>query len=102
MLVIICKTFNHVNHFKDCSNNIANTNLLAISSVNSMSKQLQNAIHHGLEKFTQNLKMYPYKLTLLFELNDTDLPIKNDCSLKILAHMEIEPEWLWRGGVFQD
>lgn len=76
--------------------NVANTNPLAISSVNAISKRLQMPYTTVWKILRKILKMYPYKLQLLFELKDADFALRYDFSLHVLAQMEIEPEWLSR------
>ncbi|KAF2888397.1 hypothetical protein ILUMI_17776 [Ignelater luminosus] len=76
--------------------NIVNTNPLAISSANAISKRLQKPYTTAWKILRKILKMYPYILQLLFQLKEADFAIRYDFSLRILAQMEIEPKRLSR------
>lgn len=76
--------------------NIARGNPLAVSSANAISKRLQVPYTTVWKILRKILKMYPYKLKMLFELKEADLAIRYDFSLRVLAQIEIEPEWLSR------
>lgn len=73
---------------------IAGNNNYGICSANQVAKRLQISYTTVWRILRRHLKMYPYKMQVLFELKETDKPVRYDFALRVLAQIQQTPQWL--------
>lgn len=74
--------------------NLANENQYGICSVNKVARRLEMSSTTVWRILRRQLKLYPYKIQILFELKERDKATRNDFALLTIAQIQANPQWL--------
>lgn len=73
---------------------LAHENEYGTSSVNKIAGRLELSKTTVWRILRRQLKMYPYKMQVLFELKQADRIKRNDFALQTIAEIQVNPQWL--------